>query len=235
MKFYINGGFVRDELLGVESKDVDYTVVGGETFEELEKYLEDQGFKIFQKSLEHYTIRAGVPKGHLLQQQTKTADFVWARKDGPVGDGRRPLWVKPGSLLDDMLRRDFTVNALAKCPDTGEIIDYVGGVEDLEHGILRFVGDPEQRIDEDGLRVVRAWRFQITKGLVPTAETRDALVSTLAETRLRGVSINRIWEELDKMFKYDPLKSLDLIIGLGPRIRRAIFRDGLKLIPSLKG
>lgn len=233
IKFYEVGGCIRDELLGIKSKDIDFTVVGT-TFEGLRAYLEEQGFKIFQEDADHWTFRASVPKSHPLSSRTKVADFVLARKDGPSKDGRHPLWVKPGTLKDDLRRRDFTVNALARDPDTGEIIDHFGGKKDLESRTLRFVGDPFRRIDEDGLRVLRALRFKVTKGFSFDQMTFLALSSPVAIDRLKGIPTERIQAEVDKMFIHDTIKSLGVISNLNLDLQMAIFRDGLHLEASLK-
>lgn len=233
IKFYEVGGCVRDELLQLESKDVDFVVIAP-SFQAMEESLKQQGFKIFLSKPEFVTIRAAIPASHPLRSRTRDADFVLARKDGPSGDGRRPDYVEPGTLKDDLERRDFTVNALARDPETGSIIDYFGGQDDLKCKRLRFVGDPMARIKEDGLRVLRGFRFMITKGLDPAHLTEQALRSEEAATMLQCVSIERVREEVEKMFAFDTLRSVSLISSLPIPTREAIFRDGLRLSPSLK-
>jgi len=156
------------------------------------------------------------------------ADFVLARKDGPYSDGRRPDWVKPGSLRDDIFRRDFTCNALARDIE-GNIVDLVGGVKDVEEGVLSFVGNPEERIAEDGLRVARGFRFHITKGFDVEADSWEALISESSAEMLSKVSVERIREELVKMFRANTLHSLRLLGELPRHTQEAIFRDGLRL------
>ena len=118
---------------------------------------------------EFLTIRAQVPASEAkLLARTKVADFVLCRKDSASGDGRRPDSVEPGTVLDDLARRDFTMNAIARDVQTGEVLDPHGGREDIKWKTLRFVGDPMTRIREDGLRVLRGLRFMITKGLRTT-------------------------------------------------------------------
>src|SRR5690606_30256826 len=107
------GGCVRDDLLGIPTKDVDFTVVAP-SFDAMRDHLIREGFRIHVESPEFVAIRAGVPEGHPLRERTKDADFVLARKDAPTGDGRRPDFVEPGTLMDDLARRDFTVNAMAR-------------------------------------------------------------------------------------------------------------------------
>jgi tRNA nucleotidyltransferase (CCA-adding enzyme) len=239
-RFFEVGGCVRDEFLGIASKDVDFSVVANssefetaeQAFVALEQFMTSSGFNVFDSRPEFLTIRAKVPKGHPLEQRTFVADFVLARKDGPSSDGRRPDWVQPGTLQDDLQRRDFTVNAIARSED-GVFVDPFGGVEDIQLRNLRFVGDARERIAEDGLRVMRAFRFLITKDFTMDAREFEILKSEFAAEMLQKVSVERIREELNKMFRVDTLGSLQLLCGLPTHTRSAIFRDGLRLDATL--
>jgi tRNA nucleotidyltransferase/poly(A) polymerase len=240
-QFYEVGGCVRDSLLGLNSKDVDFSVVAApglfqtalEAFEALLERLQGEGFKVFEAKPDFLTIRAQVAPGSPLRERTNVADFVLARRDGPYSDGRRPDWVKPGTLLDDLSRRDFSSGAIAKAID-GSLIDPFGGVSDVENKILRFVGNPVDRIQEDGLRVLRGLRFQITKGFVPEAETHAALRSDLAVEMLAHVSRERVREELNKMFMFSTVDSLQLLKTLPETMVKAIFSGGLRLDATMK-
>lgn len=228
------GGCVRDELLGLASKDVDFVVIA-DSYEAMRADLVAEGFNIFQERPEFVTIRAGVPKDHPLRSRTRDADFVLARKDSATGDGRRPDFVEPGTLLDDLSRRDFTANAIACDPLTGEFHDPFHGREDILDKTLRFVGDPYQRIEEDGLRVLRGFRFMITKSFAPEYHTRMALTSDLAISMLASVSVERIREELEKMFSFNTLQTLTLMNAFMTReFREALFHDGLRLSATMK-
>lgn len=235
-QFFEVGGCVRDSLLGLSSKDVDFSVVAQEglfqdaatAFAALEASLTDQGFKVFESRPEFLTIRAQVAAGHPLRERTNVADFVLARKDGPYSDGRRPDFVLPGLLKDDIFRRDFRINAL--CRDIqGNLIDLVGGLEDLENRILNFVGDPRERISEDGLRVMRCFRFHITKGFDVEEHTWEVCTSEFGAEMLGKVAAERVREELNKMFRTNTLHSLRLLGELPRFTQEAIFRDGLRL------
>ncbi|QGT54454.1 CCA tRNA nucleotidyltransferase [Synechococcus phage B3] len=235
------GGAVRDKFLGVESKDVDFVAIAEnpENFESAEQafaalvgFIKESGFKVFLETPQFFTVRAQVPDNHPLKQRTNVADFVLARKDGPSSDGRRPDFVLPGTLFDDLQRRDFTVNAMAIL--NGELIDPFGGCQDLKDKILDFVGDSRERIAEDGLRVMRALRFHITKGFDFDSFVWDELNTEFAAEMLMKVSVERIREELDKMFLLDTLSSIKLIQDLEESVQKAIFRDGLRLAPTLK-
>jgi tRNA nucleotidyltransferase (CCA-adding enzyme) len=240
-QFFEVGGCVRDSLLGIASKDIDFSVVAPEgvfatadsAFLAMEAQLAEQGFQIFESRREFLTIRARVPKGHVLEARTTVADFVLARKDGPYTDGRRPDWVKPGTLHDDLARRDFTVNAIARAID-GTLIDPFDGQRDIKDRVISFVGNAETRIREDGLRILRAFRFEITKGFKMDSEAWDAVRSEFGAEMLGKQKVERVREELVKMFKADTLRSLGLLCDLPSHTRAAIFRDGLRLDATMK-
>lgn len=234
MKIYEVGGCVRDELMGLQSKDVDF-VVEATSFEAMRDYLVGERFRVFVEKPEFVTIRAAVPAGHVLRSRTKDADFVLARRDGPTLDGRRPQYTEPGTLADDLARRDFTVNALARDPLTGQVIDHHGGVDDLKALRLRFVGDPMRRIREDGLRVLRGFRFMVTKGFEAAPETWAALKSMESAEMLSCVSVERVREEVEKMFAHDTMAAMSLFSLLPQATWVAIFRGGLRLSATLKG
>lgn len=233
------GGFVRDELLGIRSKDRDCSVViegapadmsVAEGLDVLRGFLQDNGFVIFVDTPEHATIRAHQPvKGQC------PADFVLARREGPYSDGRRPDWVTIGTLADDLARRDFTVNALARDLDTGAIIDHHNGLADLEARTLRFVGDPMARIREDGLRVMRAVRFAVTKGFVMAKTTEMALRMPEVPALLARVSDERREQELRNMFDHaDTVDVLDALHSLPSQLTAAMFSGRVRLTATLK-
>jgi len=119
------------------------------------------------------------------------------RREGPYLDGRRPAYVEHGSALDDVRRRDFTVNALLCDPFTGEIIDHVGGRADLAGRCIRTVGPPAERFAEDRLRLLRAVRLAAELQFTLEPSTREALAD-LAPT-IVGVSAERIRDELVRL------------------------------------
>ena len=235
------GGAVRDKFLGLDSKDVDFVAISEDpnifqdanwAFAALCINLKEEGFKVFLETPEFFTVRAQVPDGHPLKQRTNVADFVLARKDGPSSDGRHPDFVLPGTLFDDLQRRDFTVNAMAILD--GELVDPFNGFADLQDALIRFVGDPTERIAEDGLRVMRALRFAATKNFDIDADTWEAINSDVAADMLMKVSVERIREELEKMFLADTRWSLWVLNDINIKVQDAIFRDGLRLMPTLK-
>lgn len=218
-KFYEVGGKIRDELLGLKSKDVDYVAVPTEElfkhgytaeqmFGVMLDYLHSQKFEVFLVTEDCYTIRAKFPEGYRYQG---IADFVMARKEVGYMPGARTPKVKPGNLYDDLSRRDFTVNAMAKDPDTGEIIDYFNGKKDLENKVLRTPLNPEITLNDDPLRVLRGLRFCVTKGFSLTRELSCLIESYDYEGKMFVVSDERIREELSKMFKCSVPMTLDYL------------------------
>lgn len=225
IKFYLVGGAVRDELAGKISKDLDYTVEAP-SYSAMRDAITARGGEIFLEQEKFLTIRAKVP-------DLGASDFVLARKDGTYDkDGRRPDFVEPGTLLDDLARRDFTVNAMAKAED-GTIIDPYNGRDDLLNlGILRCVGDTATRMREDSLRILRAIRFSIVKDLAYSDELFEFLQDDDTAPLLAHISIERVREELYKCFTFstpDTLKELDEF----PAIRDHIFSRNIRLTPTV--
>lgn len=240
MEFYEVGGCVRDELLGVKSKDIDYTVVldkdetTDDPFDYMVRELKRRGFKVFLESPEFLTARAQFPQsknpGAILHGPPGlTADFVLARKESDYTDGRRPDVVEPGTLFDDLARRDFTMNAIAKATD-GSLIDPFGGQSDIQNKIIRCVGDPHERFKEDPLRIVRAMRFFVTKGFNIETETANAMVGLTY--KIAGVSAERVREELSKMFTVNPMMTIDVLEMFD--VLPIIFNMGINFQPTMK-
>jgi poly(A) polymerase len=238
---YEVGGKVRDEILEIESKDVDYVAVPGEDllkdvnsahsmFNILEGYLKEEGFEIFLVTSDCFTIRAKFPQGH---KYSGVADFVMARKEVGYIPGTRTPLVIPGTLYDDLERRDFTLNALAK-DDDGNIIDYFGGLEHLRKGYLKTPVDCKITFDDDPLRILRAIRFCITKGFFISPYMDGVIQDYDYETKMPVVSVERIREELYKCFKHDTIKTLKTLHEF-PALRNYIFKENiLWLKPTLE-
>lgn len=186
------GGSIRDELLGVKSADKDFCVEAP-SFEAMREKILSMGGKIFLETPAHFTIRAMVPN-------LGASDFVLCRKEGPYSDGRHPDWVSVGTLADDLARRDFTMNAIARNSATGEIIDPRGvGRADIFRRVVSCVGESRKRFVEDRLRVFRAVRFAVQKNFSIHPETRAAMLE-FSDGDFSSVSTERIRAELLKMF-----------------------------------
>ena len=223
---YEVGGKVRDELLGLSSKDIDYAVEAL-SWEHMRAWVKRNTKQIFLEKPEFLTIRA-------LTYTNDAVDFVMCRKDGAYSDSRRPDKVTPGTIYDDLARRDFTVNAIAKNLVTGEYLDPSGGRRDIYLQRLSCVGNTIDRLTEDPLRVIRAIRFWITKNLHPSYDLIDALEKHNWCAQLQAISVNRRREELERCLKADTIKTLNIITSLNSTILDGLFSDGLWLKPTLE-
>ena len=180
---YAVGGCVRDALLGREPKDWDITTSA----------KPDEVKAIFQR-----TIDTGIQHGTVTVMLEKEGfEVTTYRIDGEYEDSRHPESVEfTSNLLEDLKRRDFTINAMAYNEEEG-VIDAFSGMQDLEQGIIRCVGNPIERFEEDALRMLRAIRFSGQLGFVIEEETKKA-IQKKAET-IANISAERIREELDKL------------------------------------
>lgn len=212
-KFFVVGGFVRDELLGVKSKDIDFAVEAG-SFDEMRQAILDKGGSIFLETPEYLTIRARLPK-------VSGADFVLCRKDGKYVDGRHPESVEVGTIMDDLARRDFTMNAIAKTEDC-EYLDPFKGKVDIDARLIRCVGEPIERFQEDYLRMLRALRFAITKNFDLHNSIDWCLQDKTLCLGLTTVSGERVREEMFRCFKANTLRTLELLEKY-TFVKRAIF------------
>ena len=234
VSFYEVGGCVRDSLLGIRSKDIDYSVEAP-SYEAMKRAIvlrcggdpdnaDSVAAIVKVEKPEFATIRAVDPK-------RGGVDFVLCRKDGFYSDGRRPDSVTMGTLADDLARRDFTVNALARADD-GQIIDLFGGQRHLKLRLLVCVGDTEKRMREDALRMLRALRFHLTKGFTLGAELSAFLECQDNAELLAKVSIERVREELVRCFDYNTPEAL-VMLNRFYHIRNHVFSRNLKLIPTV--
>jgi putative nucleotidyltransferase with HDIG domain len=181
---YVVGGALRDSLLGRPVSD--YDAATDARPEEVVALFR----KVIPTGIKHGTVTV-FWKGMTIETTT-------FRRDSKYSDGRRPDSVEFGaSLEEDLERRDFTINAMAVDPLSGELVDLHGGQEDLKARLIRAVGDPAQRFDEDGLRPVRAIRFAAQLDFEIEDATLAAIPAALARTR--QVSAERIREELERV------------------------------------
>lgn len=177
MKIYKVGGCVRDQLFGIDPKDIDYVVVGATPEEMLALGYQQVGaaFPVFLKDGEEYAL---------------------ARKERKTGvgyNGFDVIFDPSVTLEEDLSRRDLTINSMAMDMDTGEIIDPFGGRHDLAQGILRATSDA---FAEDPVRVLRTARFAARYGFTIAADTVGLMRSIAPE--LAHVPQERIWAEFEK-------------------------------------
>ncbi|MCZ6688017.1 MAG: CCA tRNA nucleotidyltransferase [Planctomycetota bacterium] len=180
---YYAGGCVRDRVMGKTPQDYDIaTSASPETVQE-----------IFEETVA-VGARFGVIVVILEGVQFEVATF---RAEGRYLDGRRPEWVRFADEEADVLRRDFTVNGMLYDPIEDRLFDRVGGQEDIERRMIRTIGDPEERFDEDRLRLLRAVRFAARLDFRIDGPTADA-IRKMAD-RIESVSWERIRDELVKI------------------------------------
>ena len=182
---YVVGGCVRDALLGREPKDWDINTDA--LPEEMQRIFRDQ--HVIETGLKHGTLT--------VMYDHEPYEVTTFRVDGEYTDHRHPdevHFVK--NVVDDLSRRDFTVNAMAWNPEDG-LVDAFGGQEDLRDGVIRCVGEASKRFDEDALRIMRALRFASVYGFAIEAETAAAI--HLMKDTLPGVAAERIRVELSKL------------------------------------
>lgn len=185
---YMVGGCVRDLIINREPNDYDITtnakpetVVG----------LFDN---VILTGLKHGTVTVVI-------NNTKY-EVTTYREDGEYKDNRRPESVKfVGDIKKDLSRRDFTINAMAYNQENG-LVDYFNGVSDLQNGIIRTVGDPEKRFDEDSLRMLRAVRFAVQLNFKIDESIIDSI--KIFSNNIKTISIERVREEFNKIILTNP-------------------------------
>ncbi len=204
MKIYSVGGAVRDELLGLPVKDRDYVVIGA-TPEEMVK----QGYKPVGKDFPVF-----------LHPQTKQ-EYTLARTERKTAPGYKGFVIhaEPDVTLEqDLARRDFTINAIAKDGD-GKLIDPFGGAADLKTGVLRHVGDA---FAEDPVRILRAARFAARFGFTVAPETMMLMHRMVEKGEADALVPERVWQEFARgLMEKMPLRMLGVLLECGALARIA--------------
>ncbi len=182
---FFAGGFVRDHLLSLASDDIDIATDA----------LPEQILALFPQSKE-----VGLSFGVVIvREANKDFEIATFRKDGDYLDGRRPSSVSFATIEEDAKRRDFTINGMYLDPIEGKVVDLVAGRRDLEKGLIRAIGDPYRRFEEDYLRIIRALRFAVSLDFRIEEETEKALVEL--SDKLKDIAVERVWQELEKLRK----------------------------------
>lgn len=180
---YLVGGAVRNQLLGIEEKDFDLAT---------DAFPEDI-ISIFNK-----VIPTGIKHGTVtVLFKGEAYEITTFRVDGKYSDGRRPDTIEyTSSIFDDLKRRDFTINSIAYDILNKKLIDPNNGLTDLNNKIIRAIGDPDQRFQEDGLRPLRACRFAAQLNFRIEEKTFKAINDNI--DKFKNVSKERIYDELVK-------------------------------------
>jgi len=182
---YIVGGCVRDYLMGENPKDIDITT--NAVPQDILRVF--AGEKVIETGIKHGTVTVVL--------DSTPIEITTYRVESDYTDYRHPDHVQfCSSLKDDLCRRDFTMNALAYNEAEG-IVDYCGGIEDINNKIIRAVGNPEERFNEDALRILRAARFASVLGFEIEHETAEAMKRSRG--LLKNISVERLSAELIKL------------------------------------
>jgi tRNA nucleotidyltransferase (CCA-adding enzyme) len=216
---YLVGGCVRDLFMRRKPKDWDITT----------NATPEQIIPLFTHTFyenEYGTV--GIVSDETTDDTLKTVEVTPYRVESVYSDHRRPDKVEfSKNILDDLKRRDFTINAIAYDPETGEVIDPFFGVADLARGILKAVGDPKERFFEDGLRILRAVRFHVELGFPIDHETEKSLLEN--KDILGKVSRERVRDEFVKIIMSDNpsgglmiLKKLGLLEYIIPELEESV-------------
>lgn len=211
-KAYVVGGAVRDYLLGRTPKDWD--IATSAKPEDVMRIFEGMDFKIWPMGQKY-----GIVK---VQVGTEDYDITTLRKRISFEDGKSQVAEYSDSIEEDLAFRDLTINALAIDIQTGEIIDPHGGQEDLKNGIIRAIGDPDERLKEGPIRSLRAIRFAVKYNFKLDQETANTIKRHASE--LKMVAGGRIKRELNTMLLLDDAsRALRMLKDTG--VARALFPE----------
>jgi putative nucleotidyltransferase with HDIG domain len=215
---YVVGGFVRDKLLGRETKDIDIVCIGDgiRLAETAARQFRPVPEVHFFKNFGTAQIKLNLQEDPFAPSDIEEVEFVGARKESYSHNSRKPV-VEAGSLADDQARRDFTINAMAVSlnkEDYGRLLDPFGGMEDLRNGILKTPLEPGATFSDDPLRMMRAIRFATQLGFTIEPVTYKAIAENAG--RIRIVSGERIIDELNKILMCPkPSVGFDLLYKTG--------------------
>ena len=216
---YLVGGCVRDLFMRREPKDWDVTT----------NARPEEITPLFPKTFyENEFGTVGVVNEDVSSETLKIIEVTPYRLEGRYADKRHPDSVTfTGNIEEDLKRRDFTINAIAYDSQTGDVIDPFGGVSDLARGVIKAVGNPIDRFQEDGLRILRAVRFHVELGFPLDYETEKAISES--SHILKKVSYERIRDEFVKIIMSTQpmnglllLKKLNLLSTQIPELEAAI-------------
>lgn len=196
---WLVGGCVRDAILGRECNDVD--IATSASWEEVERICLNEGMEVRRSGTKHGTVTVLVP----IERDSgdyEAFEVTTFRIDSPTSsDNRHPDYVEfTDSVIEDLARRDFTMNAMAWHPDRG-LLDPFGGLDDIENKTIRVVGSPNERFKEDALRILRGCRFASQLGFSIEDETSSSML--VNKRLLLSISAERITSELDLLLLGD--------------------------------
>lgn len=214
--YWYVGGRVRDQVMGLKFNDTDIAVEGFDDYKEMKEYFLNNGAKIYKEKEETLTFKCDCrnSKDTVLNSIKGPVDIVMCRLDGEYDQkiGRIPLTVTSASILQDLSRRDFTMNAMTINVENGIFLDPFNGMDDIKNKILKCVGDPMKRFREDPLRILRAIRFSIRFDLKIEEET--LLYMKECRDGIKILSPDRVKNELSPCFQMNTFKTFQWIKNL---------------------
>jgi len=213
---YFAGGCVRDMLLGISPGDFDIATSA----------RPKEVMNLFEKTVpvgeQFGSVRVVEPEGKF---QVEVTAF---RREAGYADGRRPDRIEIATAAEDVKRRDFTINGMLFDPETNEVLDYVGGREDLKRRLIRAIGESEERFEEDRLRLIRAARFAARFDFEIEEKTYQAIRKMAP--KVKSLSFERIRDELKRMLSCPSRrKALELLSELG------LLKQILPEVEAMKG
>lgn len=221
---YFAGGWVRDYLMGHPSADVD--IATNASPEEIQS--------LFPRTIPvgiAFGVIIVVHKGHQFEVSTFRTDFEYS--------GRKPAKIVQSTPDEDAKRRDFTINGMFYNPLNQEVIDFVGGREDLQKKVIKAIGNPSERFFEDRLRMIRAVRFAARFGFHIDSETEKG-IREHAHTLFPAVAIERVYQEFCKMADYPgfekaivDMHALGLLQEIFPSLKRISTDDIKKRVEAI--
>lgn len=199
-KLYYVGGVVRDEILGVSSFDTDFCYEGDAI-----KFAEENGLNVIKTNPDFGTVR--------VIYENKEIDIASTRTETYPKKGHLPKVGNIGcSLKEDLIRRDFTVNAMAKRTTDGEFVDYFGGLDDIKNKKLRILH--EKSFEDDPTRIIRGLKFSVRFGFELSDKTMDLQNKYLSNINY-DMSYHRIRKELIETFNLNRADAFDKFVGEG--------------------
>jgi tRNA nucleotidyltransferase/poly(A) polymerase len=207
-KIYRVGGCVRDEFLAVESKDIDLVMVTS-SYDEMKEHVVANSTKIFLEKPEFGTIR-------YLDLSGKPVDMSLSIKHRERESNTYTI----GTIEEDLANRDFTMNAIAKCLDTGEYIDPLEGIKDIENKIIKTCSSPDETFRNDPIRIYRAFRFRLRLAFKFDSQIATYLEEEDISKLLEGIEKERLRKELDDSVQINSYSFIDDLYSVNKDLLR---------------